>query len=659
MKKVRLIKLSLTNFKGIKSFEAVFNGTTKIYGDNATGKTTLVDAFTWLLFGKDSTGRKEFSIKTYDKENHVIHKLDHEVTGIFEVDGEEMNLKRVFREKWVTRRGSSEPELQGHETLFFWNDVPMQAKEYQAKVDQVISEDTFRMLTSPFYFNTLKWQERRNILTSIAGDVSDIQILDSMATLQNKDEILALTNILNSKKTLDEYKKELSAKKKKLKEELKLIPARVDEVTRNTPEIKDWASIASQIELIENEINTIDEKLQDASKISESLFREKQNRQQKIHHLKTRISDIEFEGRQKFSNQTKEKTTAISNAKSEIEKIQLRIKTAASEVKNIQERIESYKEAQNKLREEWMKVNAEEFPGFGDSSQFKCPTCGQELPADVVENKKTKIRANFNADKERRLDEINRKGQGYKLKIENAQKEIGQLQSIDHNAQIQAQEEIIKGWEVKRLESVQSILSGNIEYEQAKKELSGLESQPEPEATKVDNSELKTRKSELINKLDSLKRDQNLKFQIESADNRKNQLLDDEKKYSQQLSELEQTEFSIEQFTRAKVDMLESRINGMFEGVKFRMFDEQLNGGLIECCDTLVNTNGAWVPWADGNNAGRLNAGIEIINVLSSFYGQVAPIWIDNSESVTNIKTTDAQFIELYVSEQDKTLRIA
>ena len=154
MKKVKLLKLSLTNFKGIKNFEAVFNGTTKIYGDNATGKTTLVDAFTWLLFGKDSTGRKEFSIKTYDKENHVIHKLDHEVTGIFEVDGEEMNLKRVFREKWVTRRGSSEPELQGHETLFFWNDVPMQAKEYQAKVDQVISEDTFRMLTSPFYFNT-------------------------------------------------------------------------------------------------------------------------------------------------------------------------------------------------------------------------------------------------------------------------------------------------------------------------------------------------------------------------------------------------------------------------------------------------------------------------------------------------------------------------
>jgi exonuclease SbcC len=121
------------------------------------------------------------------------------------------------------------------------------------------------------------------------------------------------------------------------------------------------------------------------------------------------------------------------------------------------------------------------------------------------------------------------------------------------------------------------------------------------------------------------------------------------------LAGFEKSEFIIQEFTKAKVDILESRINGMFSGVKFRLFDTQINGGLVECCDALVNG----VPWLDVNNADRINSGISIINVLSDHFGQTAPIWIDNSESITNIHATDSQRIELYVSEPDKILRIA
>src|SRR5690606_26546227 len=113
MKKVTISKLTLQNFKGIKNLAITLNPITKVFGDNATGKTTLVDAFTWLLFGKDSTDRKDFSIKTFDSQNNVIHKLDHEVTATCSVDGEEMTLRRVIREKWVTKRGSENAELTG------------------------------------------------------------------------------------------------------------------------------------------------------------------------------------------------------------------------------------------------------------------------------------------------------------------------------------------------------------------------------------------------------------------------------------------------------------------------------------------------------------------------------------------------------------------
>jgi len=212
MKTVKIVKLSLLNFKGIRNLEIQVSEKQKIYGDNRTGKTTLVDAFTWLLFGKDSTDRKDFNIKTLDSENNVIEKLDHEVTGAFEVNNETIVLRRVFREKWVTRRGSETPELQGHETLFFWNDVPLQAGEYQAKVDSIISEQTLKMITSPLYFNSLKWQDRRNILTTIAGNVSDTDIAGSRKDFQ---ELLAIMG----SKSLEEYKKELAAKRKSLTDE--------------------------------------------------------------------------------------------------------------------------------------------------------------------------------------------------------------------------------------------------------------------------------------------------------------------------------------------------------------------------------------------------------------------------------------------------------
>jgi exonuclease SbcC len=204
MKKVKILKLSLQNFKGIRSLEISFNDTTRISGDNATGKTTLVDAFTWLLFGKDSTDRKDFSIKTLDSENKVIEKLDHEVSGVFEVNNETITLRRILREKWVTRRGSETSEMQGHETLFFWNDVPLQAGEFQAKVDAIISEQIFKMVTSPLYFNSLKWQDRRNILTTIAGNLSDSEIASGNKAFQDLLEVMG-------SKSLEEYKKELAA----------------------------------------------------------------------------------------------------------------------------------------------------------------------------------------------------------------------------------------------------------------------------------------------------------------------------------------------------------------------------------------------------------------------------------------------------------------
>ena len=649
MKKVTISKLTLQNFKGIKNLEISLNIVTKVFGDNATGKTTLVDAFTWLLFGKDSTDRKDFSIKTFDSQNNVIHKLDHEVAGTFCVEGDEMTLRRVLREKWVTKRGSENAELTGHETLFFWNDVPLQAGEYQAKVDQVISEQTFKMITSPLYFNTLKWQDRRNILTSIAGDISDIEIAATR---------LDFTALLKSigNKSLEEFKKELAAKRKKLKDELAIIPARIDEVSRNTPEVKNWKRIEDEIQIVTKQIENIDAQIADSSKVHEAFYAKKQERLRKINDLKTTISNTEYEGRKKFQEQMNEKQAGIDAANRKIELAKNRKNSDKVEIDNYNQKIEKLKAEQAALRETWTSVNAETFTGFdAETDNFVCPTCKQMLPSEDIEAKKANLVANFNANKEKRLAQIQADGKAINPKIEAYLKEIATLNGKNYDLEISEAEKQLNTWHEVELKTVQALLSENDKHKEAIKLLEELESIQDENAPAVDNSGLKEKKSVLNTQLDSLKHELSTKAQIEQSETRKAELLRQEKEFASQLAEAEKSEFLIQEFTRAKVDALEGRINGMFSGVKFRLFDTQLNGGLIECCDTLIDG----VPWNDANNAAKINAGIAIINVLSNHYGISAPIWIDNSESITNIHSTESQRIELYVSEADKVLRVA
>ena len=85
---MKLKKLTLTNFKGCRSFCLDTDGgqSVSVYGDNATFKTTIFDAFLFLLFEKNSLGAKDFDIKTRDEHGNVIPAINHEVEGVFEID---------------------------------------------------------------------------------------------------------------------------------------------------------------------------------------------------------------------------------------------------------------------------------------------------------------------------------------------------------------------------------------------------------------------------------------------------------------------------------------------------------------------------------------------------------------------------------------------
>jgi len=229
---MKLLNLTLKNFKGIKEFTFTPNGNNAdIFGDNATGKTTIQDAFTWLLFDKDSQDWKAFEIKPINPETgEALHNLEYAVAATLLTD-RAVSLRKVYQEKWTKRRGSSTPQFTGHTTKYFINDVPTSKKEYQAFINSIAPEETFRLLTDPRFFSEhLHWQKRREILLEAFGDVSDQEVIDSKKSLKS------LPDILNGR-TLEDHRKVVATRHATINKELDKIPVRIDEVDRSLPDI--------------------------------------------------------------------------------------------------------------------------------------------------------------------------------------------------------------------------------------------------------------------------------------------------------------------------------------------------------------------------------------------------------------------------------------
>ena len=185
---VKLKKLTLKNFKGIKEKEVIFSDKTNISGDNATGKTTIFDAYSWLLWGKDSLSRKDYEIKPYDENNNVVHNLESTVEGVFDIDGKETTFTRVFKEVWTKKRGSNNETFTGHTTDFYINEVPKKKKEYEERIGEFVSEDEFNLLSNPRYFNEiLDKKERRKILLSLVKDVNIEDVKEANKEIEDLD----------------------------------------------------------------------------------------------------------------------------------------------------------------------------------------------------------------------------------------------------------------------------------------------------------------------------------------------------------------------------------------------------------------------------------------------------------------------------------------
>lgn len=643
-KQIILKSLKLRNFKGIKDLSIDFSKITNIYGENATGKTTIVDSFMWLLFDKDSQDRTAFEIKTLDKDNNVIHGLEHEVTGTLSIDGRDITLQKIYKEKWTKKRGEAQRNLTGHETLYNINDVPVKKKEYQEAINNIIDENLFKLITNPLYFSTnMKWQDRRTVLLGIIGDITAEKIINYRSDLE------PLLKLLEDK-DIDTLKKSVQAKKRKLNEEIKSIPYRVDECNNSIQDL-DFEALEFRKRGVVAGIKSLEEQLIDNSKVNDEVLKEKD----KLYSLKSKLRDMEYKASMENDKPKRELESKLNDLRMDMRQIESSINNLKINKQYTEKDIEHYKTLCDETRNKWFEENDMVFEF--DESNCICPTCKRPFAAEDVEAKKHELEENFNANKAENLKHIQEKGKSYKTLLEKYQEK---LKIINSNIEASTRDlEKLRTAELELQEQIKNYmpkdpLIGNKEYEALKIEVSELETKlQQPAAVNNQVQDLKERKVKLEFELEDINNQLTLKTNNLKLKNRIIELQEQERTLARQIAALEGQEFLCEEFIKTKVELLESSINSKFKYVSFKLFDTQVNGGLNETCEALING----VPFSNANTASQINAGLDIINALSNYYKVQAPIFIDNRESVNNLIETDSQVINLIVSK-DKELRI-
>jgi len=668
---IKIESISLVNFKGARNQSISFGDQTNIFGANATGKTTIFDAFTWLLFGKDSSDRKDFEVKTLDADNRKTDNIEIEVSAVLKVNGVRTEIKRILKENWVKKRGSLEPEFKGNETVYYWDGVPMQQKEFLAKITAILDESIFKLITNPLAFNSLKWQDKRNVLIQITGDLSDEQLAGTNKEYQ--DLVAKLTN----GKTLEDYRKQINASIKKSKEDLKDIPTRIDEVLRTKPDAKDFDALRARLETKKEELSKVDSQIQDKSRAFDSELEEINKKKLAANVLKNDIATIEQKANSDaeekvkpddsvlmlMQNTLETKTADLISAKNGLATLSAKVATIQNEIAQTESKISG-------KRSEWETENAKEL-SFDDKA-FCCPTCNRSIEADDAELKKTQMISEFKAKKNVALSQITAQGQALaneKANLENELKAVNERigkgnEMVDSlNAEIKkATADIeIEGAKHENAEKMPSkeevcaqILKADTKYAEKKAELEQIQSTI-VEIPKVDIEELKTKREQIVSEMDSIKTELQVEGQIKAVEERVGNLRKEEGELAQFIANVEKEQFTIENFNKLRIDSLEGKINEKFSFVKFKLFDTQINGGEVECCEALISG----VPFSDANTASKINAGLDIINTLCEFYQVSAPIFIDNRESVVEVIDTDSQIINLIVSKEDKSLRVA
>ena len=641
--KAKISRLTIQNFKGCKEKTIDFGGRDiTISGANATGKTTVVDAFTWCLFGKDSDGNEKFNIRPLNKEGTQIDNLDIKVTVVLDIDGTEKEFVRTQKQKWVKNRATGELTLQGNVNEFEIDGYPVKnEKAYKESVSEIIDEELFKLLTNPTFFPSMDWKKQREILMRFVGDVSDVELAERYP------EFALIVPELNKAPSLDDMKVKYQKKSKEIEKEMDAFPVKINTLEKSKVDA-DLSALELQRNALKEQISDVKEKISSTDK----QFEEYQKLSDGIMELRFSLTDLERKANEENREKREKIYNEMTDAKSEIEDSDKLIIDSTKKIKTTEYSVQVHERELSEIREKWASTN---FIEFDENSKF-CELCGQQLPEEKV----SELVSEFEQRKKSILADIEQKGNDLKNQIETDKTCVAEYKSkiaVEENRK-QALQSEIENYQRQLRELPKTVdISGTDEYKEIQKQISEKES-----AMNQMNSASDIRK-EYMDKLDSLQNDLieceksiALAMKNNDLDAEIEQLQKEQREKGQEQADCERILHILDKFMKFKMESVQSQIEkALGNEISVKLFEQQLNGEVKQTCKLTVNG----VPFNDLNNGHKIIAGLNLIKALQNLYDVYLPVFVDNAESIndSNLPDMQCQIIKLKVSD-DKELVI-
>ena len=659
MKRITIEELHLRNFRGARDVRVRFAaGTNIVCGDNGTGKSTLMDAFLWLLFGKDAEERKDCEVKRIEA-GERLRRTDATVECSLDEDGQQNTLRRSLREVWSKPRGATEPVFKGNETEYTINDVPKKMSEFDAWVaEHLAPADVFRLLTDAGCFPRLKWEKQREKLFELAGCVDEEAV---KASVDGLGDLLARL----SDKSLEDYKRELAARKRKLRKALEEIPARSDQTRLMIPTTDARDVWERKLADVDARLAALNREAADFAARERARGAEARRRVEEVEALKTRMARRTAELKRAAIEEAEKKNEGRRQVEVRLRELKAadaeatrRLKDAKGEVDELALRINQKEEACERLRAAWYAESAR--PYTGDNV---CPHCLQPLPEEMQRDN----RRRFEESKNERLSEIQTDGHRTKAEITRLEEEMKTAEArLDRAAadafDAEASAEILREELAEmpdRVEPAAVDPMADEAYRAMAEELERLEAdapQTLPASEPNGGEAITARLATLNRERDTIRRGLS---DCDTADSLRAEIrrLDEEARtLAQQLSDVDRDEDTMRRYTRARIEAMEQRVNSLFRTVRFRLFEYTNEGGEVDTCVPLVGDDG--VPYPVANTAAQVWAVLEIIRVLQQHAGVSAPVFVDGAEGVTHFPEMDHQAILLRVVEGVRPMRV-
>lgn len=648
---MKILSLTLENFRGIKNLTVNLDGRdADIYGANGTGKTTIANAICWLLIDRPATEEADFDPKTAG-----THGINHKASMEIELaDGRRITLAKDFYEKWTRKRGAAVEEYTGNVTDYYVDGVKSKKKEYTEILENACGTDLERvkmLMVLGYFADTMKTDEKRRILFEMAGDFTDMDVIAANEELEGIEDFLLMPGTSDKNYTIEQWKKIAAEQRSKLNKDLELLPARIDEASKNIAEnVEDMEALNAQLRSLEQKKASIEEKKRSLS-----------TPDGKQEATRAALAGLEVDLATKRAEYIEQGTAANRETNAMIDCMTAEKRSVADKLdvlrRNYEEFRHTFKQIQEErkaLMEAYAAVSARQW----DAGAEICPTCHQPLPPEQVEE----LRAAFNEEKSADKEDINRRGQACsKDKINACAAEL-ETQAADIAAmerEIKEKEELIGEWRAKittppPFEDTEEYKEITARMEEMRDRLR-LGQSAEDGTMNAYDRDIQTVKDEIAavnlriakaqSSEDSRKRVGELKQELKAA--------------AEQMEYLEHGIHLCEEFVRTKARMVTDSINAHFRYVRFVLFRDQINGGLREICEpTVESKDGTWVEYRSANYAAQVNAKLDIVTTLGRHYGVHLPILMDQGESVSTPLTVDEQMIRLIVSPADQEIRV-